>query len=53
MKGEYLAVREMRKHIAWYTAGYPHSAGFRRMVNAMESFTELTESVQKMFLEHF
>jgi tRNA-dihydrouridine synthase len=53
LKGEYLAVREMRKHIAWYTAGYPHSAGFRRMVNAMESFTELTESVQKMFLEHF
>ncbi|HBA47473.1 MAG TPA: tRNA dihydrouridine synthase DusB, partial [Lachnospiraceae bacterium] len=27
-KGEYTAVREMRKHLAWYTAGMPHSARF-------------------------
>lgn len=51
LKGEYIAVREMRKHVAWYTAGYPHSAGLRRMVNAMESFAELIESVQRIFSE--
>ena len=50
LKGEYIAVREMRKHVAWYTAGYPHSAGLRRLVNEIESFAELTESVQKIFL---
>ena len=50
-KGEYIAVREMRKHIAWYTAGYPHSAGLRRMGNTTDSFAELTESVRRIFLE--
>lgn len=28
-KGEYTGIREMRKHVAWYTAGYPHSAAIR------------------------
>ena len=51
-KGEYVAVREMRKHVAWYTAGYPHSAKLRRMVNEMETFDELVRSVQKIFLEN-
>lgn len=36
-KGEYIAVREMRKHVAWYTAGYPSSAALRRRVNEIES----------------
>lgn len=36
-KGEYIAVREMRKHIAWYTTGYPGSAAIRRRVNEIES----------------
>ena len=49
-KGEYTAVREMRKHVAWYTAGYPHSAKLRQMVNEIESIAELEESVQKIFL---
>ncbi len=52
LKGEYIAVREMRKHVAWYTAGYPHSAKLRRMVNEMETFDELVRSVQKIFLEN-
>lgn len=50
-KGEYVAIREMRKHVAWYTTGYPHSAKLRRMVNEMETFTELVEGIQKIFLE--
>lgn len=50
-KGEYLAVREMRKHVAWYTTGYPHSAKLRRMVNEMETYAELVAGIQEMFLE--
>ncbi len=51
VKGEYTAVREMRKHIAWYTAGCPHSASFRRTVNEMESFEELRQAVKNIFVE--
>ena len=32
-KGEYIGVREMRKHFAWYTQGLPGSAAMRREVN--------------------
>lgn len=46
-KGEYTAVREMRKHISWYTAGYPNSAALRRRINAMESFEELKEALSE------
>ncbi len=28
-KGEYTGIREMRKHVAWYTAGYPRSSKLR------------------------
>jgi len=40
-KGEYTALREMRKHTAWYTAGLPHSAELRRRVNEIESLAHL------------
>lgn len=42
-KGEYIGIREMRKHIAWYTAGFPHSAALRHRVNEMESYEELKD----------
>lgn len=41
-KGEYLGVREMRKHVSWYTMGYPHSARLRVLVNAVDSVEELS-----------
>ena len=50
-KGEYTAVREMRKHIAWYTIGYPHSAALRRRVNEIEEFSQLEETVRSIFEE--
>ena len=40
-KGELMAMREMRKHVAWYTAGYPGSASLRRRVNELESLADL------------
>ena len=42
-KGEYIGVREMRKHVSWYTAGYPHSAKIRQQINEVESMEELKE----------
>lgn len=41
-KGELAAMREMRKHVAWYTYGFPHSAALRRMVNEVETFEGLS-----------
>ena len=40
-KGELMAMREMRKHVAWYTAGYPGSASLRRRVNEIEKYEDL------------
>ncbi len=44
-KGEYTGIREMRKHVSWYTAGMPHSARLRQNVNMVESFAELERLV--------
>lgn len=41
--GEYLGIRQMRKHVAWYTTGYPGSSKLRGMVNRVESMAELEE----------
>ena len=40
-KGEYTGIREMRKHVAWYTAGYPNSAKLRAKINEVETYQEL------------
>lgn len=49
IKGEYTGVREMRKHLAWYTAGYPNSARYRRQINSMESMDDLLKSLDRIF----
>ena len=46
-KGEYTGIREMRKHVAWYTTGMPHSSNIRNMVNQTESYDELAELIEK------
>ena len=48
-KGEYTAVREMRKHLAWYTVGMPHSARFRQLINTMETMEELMDGIETIF----
>ena len=40
-KGEYLGIREMRKHVAWYTTGLANSAKLRAEINAVESYEQL------------
>lgn len=42
-KGELMGMREMRKHVAWYTAGYKNSASLRRMANKIETYKQLEE----------
>ena len=47
-KGEYLGIREMRKHVAWYTTGYKGSAKLRGQINEVETMEQLVE-----LLEHY
>jgi tRNA-dihydrouridine synthase len=42
-KGEYLGIREMRKHVSWYTTGLKNSAKLRGEINAVESYEELSK----------
>ncbi|MCD8326868.1 MAG: tRNA dihydrouridine synthase DusB [Lachnospiraceae bacterium] len=49
-KGEYTGVREMRKHLSWYSAGLPGSAAFRRQINSAETAQELYECAERMFM---
>ena len=47
-KGEYTGMREMRKHVAWYTAGLPHSARLRREVNQLEDYSQLEKLLESL-----
>ena len=47
-KGDYIGIREMRKHVAWYTAGMPHSAGLRRESNNIESYADLEKLLERL-----
>ncbi|MCL2864937.1 MAG: tRNA dihydrouridine synthase DusB [Lachnospiraceae bacterium] len=40
-KGDYIGIREMRKHVAWYTKGMAGSARIRELVNKIENMEEL------------
>ncbi len=48
-KGEYLGIREMRKHISWYTAGFPNSARLRAAVNQTETYEEMKNLLTEKF----
>ncbi len=41
VKGEYIGMREMRKHAAWYLAGFPHAARLRKQACEMERLEDL------------
>lgn len=45
IRGEYLGIREMRKHLAWYTAGLPGSSKLRNDINMVETLDELKQLV--------
>ncbi len=46
-KGEFIGIREMRKHVAWYTTGFPGAAKLRNKVNEIETFEDLTHLLEE------
>lgn len=50
-KGEYIAVREMRKHAAWYTKGYPYAAKYRVLFNQAENLEDFKTIFAKIKIE--
>ena len=51
-KGDYLGIREMRKHAAWYTAGYKGASKLRGRINDVESYEEL-EALFEEFMKQY
>lgn len=49
-KEEITAIREMRKHIAWYTKNMPNSSEFRNEINKIEDKNELIKKVETYFI---
>lgn len=47
-KGELAGVREMRKHLSWYTAGLPGSARLRERMTRVESMEEIRNLVASL-----
>lgn len=41
LRGEYLGIRQMRKHASWYISGYAGAARLRGKINEVESFSDL------------
>lgn len=48
LKGEFTGIREMRKHVAWYTTGMRHSAALRREASEIESYEGLERLLEKL-----
>ena len=48
-KGEYVGVREARKHVAWYIKGLAGSASMRNRVNMAESLEEMLSLIDEAF----
>lgn len=46
-KGEYVAIREMRKHISGYTKNLPDSSKFREKMNKIEDKNELINYIRE------
>lgn len=51
-KGEYLGIREMRKHVSWYTSGLPNSAKLRGEINEVESYEALETLLKEKILDN-
>ncbi|SHJ55255.1 tRNA dihydrouridine synthase DusB [Pseudobutyrivibrio xylanivorans] len=51
-KGDYLGIREMRKHAAWYTAGYKGASKLRGAINNVESYDDL-EKLFESFMNQY
>lgn len=48
-KGEYIGIREMRKHICWYLKNLKDSSKIREQVNKIENTNELIACLEEYF----
>ncbi len=49
-KGEYTAVREMRKHIAWYIKGMKDASKIRNEINLLDDMNDVINKLKMYFL---
>ena len=49
LKGEYIAVREMRKHVSWYVKGMKNAAKIRNIVNGIDDAKEMRKLINARF----
>ena len=47
-KGEYTAIREMRKQIAWYVKGLPGATQIRNEINKIEEIESLRKKIEEI-----
>lgn len=47
-KGSYIGIREMRKHVSWYTKGMKGAARLRALINQTETYEELEKLLLKL-----
>lgn len=48
-KGEDVAIKELRKHISWYTKNLKNSSEFRNSINKIEKKDELISTIEEYF----
>lgn len=48
LKGEFIGIREMRKHFAWYTKGLKNSANLRNLINQTNNYNEFKKIVEEL-----
>lgn len=48
-KGEYVGIREMRKHVSWYLKGVEGACAIRKQINEMDSMDELKAVVENIY----
>lgn len=48
-KGEYIGIREMRKHISWYIKNLKDSSKIREKINTLESKQEVIDCLNEYF----
>ena len=48
-KGEDVAIKELRKHISWYTKNLKNSSEFRNLINKIEKKDELISTIEEYF----
>lgn len=49
-KGEYIGIREMRKHISWYTKGIKNASYIRQRINQVETYEALKELIEGLLV---